>query len=336
MLLTISVFGQETKIDAIQTPPSPAFVLLGIEPASLNKPTTPRAAAVNLISAVQQGGALEVAPYWLKSHHDLTFEKYMNADLGQTIIQTLSISFATIPKTGTADTLGTRAGLGMRFMLVQGQPNRQRIKALRDSLSTLQQLILDAEDTSKIAALQGDARKLSLKIQNEMHQRTGFSLATASAMTVNFLQDNFSKGKIDKWGFWLTASYLLEDPAVDFLAVARIIGNTKLEGTQNVFDVGGRLVTSAGDFSLSCEYIQRVELNTDRSSQYLNTKSNNFFLKNTYRLTCNIEYKYNNDASVYITFGKNFSNEKEEDGTLTAQVGLNLGFGEIPIFNEKK
>src|SRR5574340_1225846 len=110
----IDCYAQEKKINDIQTPQSPAFVLLGIEPNSISKPTTPRAVAASFVSAVQQGGALEMAPYGLASHPNLTFDDYYNAGLGQTIMQTLSLSVATVPKTEISDTLGTRVGFGAR------------------------------------------------------------------------------------------------------------------------------------------------------------------------------------------------------------------------------
>ncbi|MBA4407671.1 hypothetical protein C0389_10380 [bacterium] len=325
----IDCYAQEKKISDIQTPPSPAFVLLGIEPNSISKPTTPRAVAASFVSSVQQGGALEVAPYWLASHPNLTFDDYYNAGLGQTIMQTLSISFATVPKTEISDTLGTRVGLGARWLLIAGHP-RDSLKIFQKKLENILADMLDPQNSDQLAELEKERRELSLKIQKEDELRQ-YSVAMASAVSMNFRNDSFSDGKFDKWGVWITASYILEDPSVDLLAVARVIGNNKEEGTQNVFDFGGRIIASIHDFSLSCEYIQRTEINIDRTAKFLKINSRNFFLKNTYRLTGNVEYKYNDDVSVSLTFGRNYTNEKEDSGTLVAQVGLNLGFGKIPF-----
>lgn len=87
----------------LRTPSAPAFTLLGVSPTDIERPTTPRAFAVSLLSAVQRGNngllpndfSLEVAPYWLTPHPGLDFETYANPHPVQAIRQTLSFSVAT-------------------------------------------------------------------------------------------------------------------------------------------------------------------------------------------------------------------------------------------------
>ena len=70
----------------LRTPTSPAFTLLGIAPTDIERPTTPRAFAVSLLSALRDGDgsllprdfALEVAPYWLVQRPTLSFTAYSN------------------------------------------------------------------------------------------------------------------------------------------------------------------------------------------------------------------------------------------------------------------
>ncbi len=334
IVLTIfSLNAQQTNISDLKTPPSPAFVLLGIEPTSISSPSTPRAVAGSFVSTIQQGGAMEIAPYWLTAHPNLTFDEYYKANVGQTILQTLSISFATIPKTSDTDTMGTRVGLGARWLLVSGEP-RDSLYILKDGLKKLQGELLETEDSVKQKEIKSKMKAVSLAIQKMDHRRVGFSLAMASAATMNFLHNNPREGKLDKWGVWLTASYLMDEPSIDFLAVARVITNSKEEGSQNIFDLGARIVASISNFSLSCEYIQRAELSLEHTAQTGSIKSGNFFLKNTYRLAGNLEYKYSSDISVFMTFGKNYSTENEQNGSLVAQVGFNFGLGEIPIIKD--
>lgn len=332
LVIHVNVTAQQTKISDLQTPPSPAFVLFGAEPNSITAPSTPRAVAASFLTSIQQGGAFEFAPYWLSSHPKLTFDQYYNPDVGESIIQSLSVSFATIPKTGSEDTIGTRAGLGLRCLIIPGKPSDE-LKTLRTELSKKQLEFLNEEDSIKQKKIEAELKVLSLSIQKEDHNRVGFSLAFASAASMNFLNDNFSNGKFDKWGVWLTASYLWNEPSVDILAVARFLGSSKEEGTQNVLDFGCRAVAGISNFSLSLEYIQRTQLDIQRDAAFNNIKSSNFFLKNTFRLAGNIEYKYSGDVSVFLTFGKNYSNEKEDNGSLIAQVGFNLGLGSIPLIN---
>lgn len=64
------------EIDKIVTPVSPAFVILGISPTSIERPSTPSKFAISLANAFTSGSqaqlprtyALEVAPFWLASH----------------------------------------------------------------------------------------------------------------------------------------------------------------------------------------------------------------------------------------------------------------------------
>lgn len=92
----------------LRTPTSPAFVLLGLTPTTVERPTTPRAVATSFLSHFTEGGgailprqfALEVGPYWLWSHPRLTLEDYMSAggslgnQLGTSLQRTLSIAVA--------------------------------------------------------------------------------------------------------------------------------------------------------------------------------------------------------------------------------------------------
>lgn len=329
-------FGQDTteaQLQAFRTPPSPAFVLLGIEPSSVEKPSTPRAVAASFVTTVQQGGAIEVAPYWLASHPRLTFDDYYNANVGQTILQTLSLSFATAPRTDNADSVGTRVGLGARWMFVAGEP-RDTLKSLRAELTKVQSKILDADDEAETARLMAEAKAIALAIQREDHLRVGFRLEMAASATMNFLNDNFSKGKFDRWGVWLTGAYLAEESSLDFLAVLRLMGDRKEVGTQNVFDAGGRLVSDCGDFSLSLEYILRSEISTTGTAQTSGGTSGTYFFSTTYRLAGFVEYHYNQDISVFLTFGRSYSAAQGGDGGLVAQVGVNFGLGEIPIIRQ--
>ena len=332
----VGAFGQDTteaQLQAFRTPPSPAFVLLGIEPSSVEKPSTPRAVAASFVTTVQQGGAIELAPYWLSSHPRLTFDDYYNANVGQTMLQTLSLSFATAPRTDNADSVGTRVGLGARWMFVAGEP-RDTLKSLRAELTKVQSKILDADDEAETARLMAEAKTIALAIQREDHLRVGFRLEMAASATMNFLNDNFSKGKFDRWGVWLTGAYLAEESSLDFLAVLRLMGNRKDVGTQNVLDAGGRLVSDCGDFSLSLEYILRSEISTTGTAQTSGGTSGTFFFSTTYRLAGFVEYHYNQDISVFLTFGRSYSPEQGGDGGLVAQVGVNFGLGQIPIIRQ--
>jgi hypothetical protein len=324
LLVLSNIYAQKFDINDLQTPASPAFVLFGIEPNSIERPTTPKEAAASFVSSIVQGGSFDIAPYWLASHPDLTFDDYYNADVAQTILQTLSVSFATTPVSLSDDALGTRIGLGARWMFIDGNP-RDTLKSLRELLKEKQFAFLETEDP----AIEAEIKNIALAIQSEDHNRVGFRLEMAAASTMNFPGNDFKSGKFDKWGAWLTGAYLLENSTVDFLGLVRILGNTKEEGDQNVLDLGTRLVILLSKFNLSLEYINRSELSIT-SDNNENNPNETFSLESTNRISGNIKYTYNNEISVFMTLGKDYSTQSK-DNPLIVQVGFNFGLGEVPI-----
>ena len=127
---SLNVAYAQVEIDDLRAPTSPAFVLLDVTPASVERPDNPKAFTVNLINTISnahglpQNYALEVAPYWLSYHPDLTFEKYQSPG-AMSIVQTLAISVATTPMlpagSTTGDPIGTHVGIGVRTNLRNGR-----------------------------------------------------------------------------------------------------------------------------------------------------------------------------------------------------------------------
>jgi hypothetical protein len=144
-----NIFAQGTTSTANNTTPtfetlklnsSPAFVLLGVEPDNIQRPTTPSQFVAGLQNAVVNGKlqpnvAFEISPYYMVNPKDDKSQRfnpvyYMldKKTVGQTIIRSLSISAAT----STTDTTlfgklksGTGAGLGLHFLFIDGKPGPQ-------------------------------------------------------------------------------------------------------------------------------------------------------------------------------------------------------------------
>jgi hypothetical protein len=129
--------------DNLKLNSSPAFVLLGVEPDNIQRPSSPSQFVAGLQNAVVDGKlqpnvAFEISPYYLfsskKSRSDpKKDEKQFNASyylldkpgLAKTIAKTLSISFGTSETDKTVFgnlKSGTGLGLGLRFQLVSGKP----------------------------------------------------------------------------------------------------------------------------------------------------------------------------------------------------------------------
>lgn len=140
------------EIDDLQAPTSPAFALLDVAPASIERPENPKAFTMNLInsfsgdSGLPQNYALEVAPYWLTYHPSLTFSKYQSPGF-RSALYTLALSVATSPledpTNSSAEAIGTRLGIGVRTNLVNGRFS-PRLNTLVAELATIQERYLDA------------------------------------------------------------------------------------------------------------------------------------------------------------------------------------------------
>lgn len=129
-LTSVPVAAEDLVTPDLQTPPSPALQILGATSTAVERPSTPSAVAASLASAIQKSGGipdnfgLEVAPYWLYSHPNLTFEDYYHPDLVQTLLQTASLSLATTRSETDDGTEFTRLASGIRVQLVTGGQSR--------------------------------------------------------------------------------------------------------------------------------------------------------------------------------------------------------------------
>ncbi len=147
---TIATAEEETsEFDKIRTPDSPAFVLLGVSPTQIQRPTTPKELAASLSSFVTAGGsitvpnnlALEVAPYWLWSHSRLTSDEYRKAGFAN-VFRDLTVSLATssTPMVAGATTSDTNLGAGLRARIYDGYARHscmQDAKGLEDAMQAL-------------------------------------------------------------------------------------------------------------------------------------------------------------------------------------------------------
>jgi len=135
------------NFQTLQLNSSPAYVLLGVEPTNIQRPSPPSQFVAGLQNAVVNGKlqpnlAFEISPYYLKNPKDTSSKLFNPTDyllnkknFFQTIYQTLSISLAT----SSTDSVvfgnlksGTGIGLGLHFLFVDGTPG-DRFKKWGDS-----------------------------------------------------------------------------------------------------------------------------------------------------------------------------------------------------------
>ena len=142
------------KFESLKLNSAPAFVILGVEPENIQRPTTPTEFIAGLQSSIVNNAlkpnvAFELTPYYMvnpkKSDNAKRFDasNYFisnNGNLFTTIKKSLSISLATSEsdtvKFGKLDP-GTGLGLGMRFILVDGKPTKELLEWNKQHIRTV-------------------------------------------------------------------------------------------------------------------------------------------------------------------------------------------------------
>jgi hypothetical protein len=123
ILLMCCVHSLAQQGDHTTIPSTPAFSILNFEPAAVMRPSNPKELSADIINSFDENGnllmnlGLEVAPYWLKSHPNLTTSQYLNPTDGQLFWQSLMLSAATVKDSASNS---NKLGLGVRVRLKQG------------------------------------------------------------------------------------------------------------------------------------------------------------------------------------------------------------------------
>jgi hypothetical protein len=138
------------ELNSLTTPDSPAFVILGVSPTTIQRPTTPQAVATSLASAFSSNGqtlvpnyALEVAPYWIWSHPRTTFAdvarnsfttplEWLTVSIATTSSGAQSSTSTTSTAPATSSTGAPKAAFGVRTNLVNGGVDDAAVKKMCD------------------------------------------------------------------------------------------------------------------------------------------------------------------------------------------------------------
>lgn len=346
------------KLEDLRTPASPVLVVLGIAPSAVERPTTPRALAATILRLKGDSGlvprnyAVEVAPYWLADHPELTFEKYYAAGPTRDALQTLTLSLATTQLRDPADTMdiGTALGFGFRTQPVAGHAptglaalvteldslQKQRARLNRALRLTRRALRLGGprpqEDTDRLSrqivadsitvdSLREALGETAIAIAEADDERVGFILEAAVAAVADFPGDVAERGRITRYGLWITPTYRLDGRAIDFLGVLRVVRDDRNTADATYFDLGARLVWrgAGGTGSLSAEGLRRF------------VRAGGAGAKSDHRYAVNLEYRLGRLAHVTGTVGRDFARGGVGKRTLIMQIAVELELGDLPV-----
>lgn len=159
----------------VTIPGSPAFGILNFEPSAVMRPTNARDLAADILNSFDEEGklllnlGLEVAPYWLKSNPGLTREAYLRPSTKQTIMQTFSLSAATVKDSITG---ANKLGAGFRFRLINGEPVAE-LETANAELDTRTMVVAIIQGVRSVVAPRGiNTKELALQaIENALRRK---------------------------------------------------------------------------------------------------------------------------------------------------------------------
>lgn len=312
--------------DAVRTPASPGFTLLKLSPSQIERPSSPKAFAIAIGGAIKDGGSIEVAPYWLVSHPDTTFEEYRGRGMLTQLKQNLSFSLASVPGDGMSP--DTTLALGVRS---SASLSRGHIAACDAELDVVTQLA--SADADRVATERGvdklpidqqaaailkikqeivDAQQLAPErkerclVDGGINAR-GFAVELAAATSIVFTASDLNDGREGKSAAWLTLAYRWEHATV----AATVRGRREVEGDVTTYPIepGARFIATGGRIAASAELIGRID---DES---------------TYRVAAVAEVRVADDSWLSLSFGRDFG-AGGDDGPLFTLASLEWGYGD--------
>lgn len=299
-------------------------------------------------SAIPQNFAVDIAPYWWSKRKFNTLDDYIcktndknipealtcsKIGFGESLIRLLTISIASSEEDFELDENNvdlTRLGLGLRFSVIPGKINPAFVKEF-NSISPENLCLFKLDDNGNKQRLVGSElsecrtnktealTKLGKKLQELNATRVGWQLDFALASALDFNEDNFDNAEFTRFGTWLTASYQPTNSenkasSVTFLGIGRYLYDDFEDKGDNLVDLGGRVIWSPAETSLSAsvEYLRRFGGDDDD------------------RLIGLAEYKFNDTYSIFASFGKTFEEDFTGNDDLVTFLGINIGLGQKP------
>jgi len=331
-------------LEGLRTPSCPAVILLGIDPSSIPTFSPPEKITINFLSDIPNqlfpsNYAVEFSPATIIKEKT-AIEKYIQPNMFNDLLRSFTISLATSPidisKASSENNAGTRLGLGLKvnfFIKKSGE-----MKGLYDELKANGKEIIrlmtilendgsftEAEKEAKNTEIKGLKQKgtdIFNKMKNAEKKTYGLLLEFAGGEVLDFVENDFDKAKISKYGGWLTLSYLNEKPKIDIIVLARGLKTKNGESFDNDYDFGTRFAYKYSDLALSFEYIHRFL----RSSG---------IKENLSRYCFNVEYPLSDKIYLTGAFGKDFPKNKEKKDNLIATLTIGFGIGQEKLIIEQ-
>ena len=322
-------------LEYLRTPTSPALSLLGVNPAVIARPSTPRALATELVSSGRAGiipnnYAIEVAPYWLTPRPTLTYASYIGPTMGQSLRETFTLSAATAHADSGTDSSVTRVAFGARTIPLRGRPSA-RFNALSKAFVSLQDARLDSLDKYLNARTKADSIRLVASLDKQAdslrvlarsmgaQEPVGVFWEVASAGSFDIPDASFDAGRVGQIAAWTTFSYRLDAPRLEIITLARGLRDRR-SGAQNAFDAGARFQATIGDLGISSEFVNRTAYGGYNAASPLRSST---------RAVGMVDYRASDDLYLTMSFGRDYALPNARHPLIT-RIGVQLGYGNKP------
>ncbi len=336
------------QFNLIRTPVSPAFTLLDAAPTAVERPNTPADLAISILSKttgltqIPTEYAMELSPYWLASHPNLTWQADTARTVWESIQRTATVSLGTA---GIGDSLAPVTGLalGFRTALFSGETSdrskttlramqqqlarnaatffeaTQTARAVADSIFQAKLVLYASDPTALEAAAQEHEQTISKinaatvntftqeNVQNFVLDRQGFLLELAFGGVWRFPNDIADSGKFARFGVWITPAYQWTDWSI--VGVGRMLSDKVGDSTHTTVDAGLRLIYTADEYGLSIEAVGRT-FTWDNAPD------------SEWRIAAVLDYEIKDGTWLTTTFGRDYQGASQ--GSFLAKLGLSF------------
>ncbi|HUR12603.1 MAG TPA: hypothetical protein VM012_14605 [Flavitalea sp.] len=293
--IVVVINGQQIDLSHLSMPSSPGWVLADKAPASIEKPSTPRAFGVSLLNLLQ-GSAVEATPYWFASKPNLEYMDWVKKK--SLFIETFNISAATF-KTDTNSLLS----FGVKSQVIRIYSSDQIRRLEKQEAKIIEALTTpDAAGNIDVIRVEKENKKLET-----IQQRGFFAIDIATALVGTSGNNTFKNLQSNRAGVWTTVRWSPAQSQLDFVALARYAWTlNNINSTDSTFlDYGLSLNYEVANFNLSVEYINRHNLKVGEIY---------------HRFTVNGIYQISKNLAITGSVGKNYDNEKN----LFTVFGMNI------------
>lgn len=134
------------SFNMLMAPSSPGFILLGVEPVSVDRPGTTTDLTLTVLNRTNDLNefprdlAMEFMPCWIFWGHKIKREDYEKDTPSANLLQSASVSIASSNSEYGTDSSMTSTAIGLRFSLLRGRIDDE-FKKMEDSINVVHRLL---------------------------------------------------------------------------------------------------------------------------------------------------------------------------------------------------